>query len=590
MTTPRPSSPPLRASEQRGGDPDAGADGKPAGGGKGARRPGELNARELARWVWRQVTSMRTALVLLLLLALAAVPGSVIPQSGVDALGVNRWKDEHPKLTPIYERLDLFDVYDSVWFSAIYLLLVVSLVGCILPRLLVYARALRTPPPAAPRNLARLPEHATYRTDADVEAVLAHARRVLGRSGLRGHRLRRTEEGADYVAAERGYVREAGNLLFHLSVLVVLAGFAIGALFGYQGGVIITKGGTFTNNLTQYDDFNPGSLFSTSQLDDFCFTVDDYSDTWLTEGPRAGMAIEFSSDLSYEEHCGKSDPASYDLRVNHPLGIGSTDVFLIGHGYSPIITVTDGNGDVAYTGPTPFLPEDSSFLSFGVVKASSAQPTQIGLEGLFYPSFDMVDGNPATIFGDDLNPTLSMLAYSGDLGVDDGSAQSVYVLDKENADLVTKDGKAFRIDLQPGDSVELPDGLGTVEFEGVEPWVRVQISQTPGKEVALIGVVLALIGLCASLFIRPRRVWVRARPAGPDDPGTGSDDDGDGEGSGRDGVGRAAVGPDGAAPSERATMGGTVVEIAVLDRSGNADTAGVLADLLEKMQKGAAQR
>src|SRR3546814_18286309 len=60
-------------------------------------------------------------------------------------------------------------------------------------------------------------------------------------------------------------------------------------------------------------------------------------------------------------------------------------------------------------------------------------------------------------------------------------------------------------------SVDLPDGAGSVTFEGVEPWVRVQISKTPGKLIALGGVILALIGLLGSLFIRPRRVWVRLR-------------------------------------------------------------------------------
>ena len=91
---------------------------------------------------------MRTALVLLLLLALAAIPGSVVPQSGVDALAVTRWKEEHSDLTPIYEKLDLFSVYDSIWFSAIYLLLVLSLVGCFVPRLFVYwrGRASSRPP------------------------------------------------------------------------------------------------------------------------------------------------------------------------------------------------------------------------------------------------------------------------------------------------------------------------------------------------------------------------------------------------------------------------------------------------------------
>ena len=51
---------------------------------------------------------MRTALVLLLLLALGAIPGSVIPQSGVDALKTQDWQAAHPHLTPIYDRLGLF--------------------------------------------------------------------------------------------------------------------------------------------------------------------------------------------------------------------------------------------------------------------------------------------------------------------------------------------------------------------------------------------------------------------------------------------------------------------------------------------------
>jgi len=525
------------------------------------RRPGELTARELARWAWRQVTSMRTALMLLLLLALAAIPGSVIPQEDVDSLAVTRWKSEHPKLTPYYEKLDLFGVYSSPWFSAIYLLLVISLVGCIVPRLLVYYRAMRAQPPAAPRHLTRLPVHTTYLTEASADDVLARARTLLGKR----HRVRPAAEGDDYVAAERGYLREAGNLVFHLSLLIVLAGVGMGGLWGYQGGVILVEGTTFSNNLTQYDDFKPGSLFRQDQMKNFRFSVDKFSVDWLKSGPRAGQAREFQAALTY--HVDDGPAKKYDLRVNHPLEIDGTDVFLIGHGYAPVITVRDGEGNVAYTGPTVFLPQDASFLSYGVIKAPTAKPGQIGLDGLFYPTFEMIDGNPVTVFGDDLLPTLSMLAWTGDLGLDTGASQSVYVLDKSKATQVKKkDGKPFRVDLQVGDTVKLPDGLGTVTFDRVDPWIRVQISQTPGKEIALGGVILALIGLCASLFLRPRRVWVRALPA-PATTGAGPDD-GDAEGT-------------------MNGTGGTLVEIAVLDRSGNGEMDDVLAALVQQLQEAA---
>ncbi|TIC80258.1 cytochrome c biogenesis protein ResB [Nocardioides sp. GY 10127] len=491
----------------------------------------------MLRWAWRQLTSMRTALVLLLLLALAAVPGSIIPQTDVDSLAASNWKTAHPTLAPIYEKLDLFAVYDSPWFAAVYVLLMISLVGCIVPRLRVYAKAMRAKPPKAPRHLTRLPVHSVFLTDRSADEVHEAARAVLKKGR---YRLRPVTEGEDgAVSAERGFLREAGNLVFHLAILVVLVGFALGSLFGYQGAVIVVVGSGFSNNLTQYDDFNPGTLFDSDSMEPFNFSVDDFDITWLDDGTSQG----YSAALTYTDSPG-AEEQTYDLKVNHPLTIGSTEVFLVGHGYAPVITVTDGNGDVAYSGPTIFLPQDSTLLSFGVVKAQAASPKAIGLEGLFYPTYVLANGDPINVMGNDLNPTLSMLAYYGDLGLEDGQSQSVYVLDKDNAtQILKKNGKPFRLDMQVGDTIKLPNGLGKVTFEGVEPWVRVQISQTPGKKIALSGVILMLIGLMGSLFIRPRRAWVRARE----------------------------------------TDEGTLVELAVLDRSGGGDVdavlAGIVADL-----------
>lgn len=511
------------------------------------RRSGELNLRELLRWAWRQLTSMRTALILLLLLALAAIPGSIIPQEGVDALNASQWQDRHPDLTPIYQRLGLFDVYGSPWFASIYVLLMVSLVGCIVPRMFVYARAIKAPPPRAPRNLARMPDHASYATDEDVDAVLERAREVLRR---RRYRVRPSDDDGA-VSSERGYLREVGNLVFHLSVIVVLVGFAVGSLFGYKGGVILPVGQPFSNNLTQYDDFVPGSFFTGDDMEPFCFTVDDFTVEWLTEGPRAGMSRGFSADTRFQEDCSGADQSEereYDLRVNHPLAIGDTEVFLIGHGYAPVITVRDGNGEVAYRGPTIFLPQDQSLFSFGVVKAPYAATGQVGLEGVFYPSFFLDEnGDPQNLMGDLINPLLSLQVYTGDLGLGSGEPQSVYTLDKAAAQQVTNDdGTPLRLDLRQGETVDLPDGLGSVTFEDVEKWNRLQISKTPAKLVTLAGVVLALLGLLGSLFIRPRRLWVRARVV-------------DGE---------------------------TLVEVAALDRSGGGDVTTEIDEVVAALRGG----
>src|SRR5690606_39099948 len=75
------------------------------------------------RFIWRQLTSMRTALLLLLLLAIAAVPGSLVPQRSSDPNGVIQYFTDNPGLAPILDNIQMFDVYGSVWFSSIYLLL-----------------------------------------------------------------------------------------------------------------------------------------------------------------------------------------------------------------------------------------------------------------------------------------------------------------------------------------------------------------------------------------------------------------------------------------------------------------------------------
>lgn len=475
-----------------------------------------LGAWELLRWSWRQLTSMRTALLLLFLLALAAVPGSVVPQSFVDSQRAAQWQAQHKTLTPIYEKLGLFNVYHSVWFSAIYLLLVISLVGCILPRTRQYWRGLRAAPPATPRNLTRLPEHRTGSDEATPAEVLD---RLAAHLKSRRFRVVRRD---DSLSAERGRLREAGNLLFHVSVLVVLAGMAIGQLFGYQGGVIVVAGDSFANSLSQYDDFRPGGFFTGKDMAPFSFTVDNFDVTFIRKGREQGMAHKFSAGLTYRPSPGAA-ARNTRISVNHPLEIDGTDVYLLSHGYAPHLTIRDGKGNVVRSGPVVFLPEDQTFRSFGVVKVPDAQnrdgrPEQLGLEGEFYPTYAFTDATgPFSAFPDARNPALSMLLYEGDLGLDGGTPQSLYVLDKQGLKAVRADGKPYRLDLMEHQTKTLPGGRGTVTFDGVSRYVKLQVSRSPGDWLALLGMSLALLGLLGSLFIRPRRVWVRTtQSTGPE--------------------------------------------------------------------------
>lgn len=456
------------------------------------------------RWAWRRLTSMRTAVVLLILLALASVPGSLLPQRGVasDPSAVPNYYREHPDLAPWLDRLSLFDVYSASWFAAIYVLLLISMTGCVVPRSARLWRDARSAPPPAPRHLSREQGHtigAVSDVDVALDAAIAHLRR---------RRFRVVREGNE-VRGEKGQVREFGNLAFHLSLLVLLVGVAGGRLYGYEGRAALVEGTTFANVASSYDALTPAPWADLAALEPLELTLDDFSAEFETEGPRFGEPRAFEATVSYRS--ADEGDGTFAVQPNRPLDIDGTKFFLTGHGYAPELTVRDGNGDIATSGPTIFLPVDPSFTSDGVVKAPDARPRSLALQGLFLPTaVDGPEGMGVSAFPGAANPIVQLSAYTGDLGLDDGSSQSVFTLDFTDLDRVEgRDGEPWRVSLAPGQTVRLPDGLGSVTFDGVSRFANFQIARDPGKEISLVAAILLMVGLTTSLAVRRRRVWVR---------------------------------------------------------------------------------
>ncbi|AKZ57337.1 putative Ccs1/ResB-related cytochrome C-type biogenesis protein [Streptomyces ambofaciens ATCC 23877] len=469
------------------------------------------------RWFWRQLTSMRVALLLLLLLSLGAIPGSLIPQSGVDEMKVAEFRDRHDVLGPLYDKLGLFHVYSSVWFSAIYILLFVSLIGCIVPRTWQFVGQLRSRPPGAPRRLDRLPAYTTWRTGAEPEQVRAAALQLLGGRRFRAHTV------GDAVAAEKGYVREAGNLLFHIALIVMLIAFGWGQLFKYEGNKLILEGDGFSNTLTQYDDFKSGNLFDPDHdLTPFSFSLKDFHGTYEASGPNRGTPRVYEAEVSYSEGAyGKERTTT--IKVNEPLEIDGSKVYLTAHGYAPIVTIKDAKGNVVMDHEaTALLPLDSNVTSSGAVmvrdgyRNAEGKKEQLGFNAFFLPTYGGEGSTMLSTFPALINPMLALSAYHGDLGVDAGFAKSIYQLDKTNLEeFKDSDGKLFKKQLKVGDTMTLPNGAGTVTFDGVQEWANFQVTEQPASGWALAGSVAAILGLAGSLFIQRRRVWVRA-VQGPD--------------------------------------------------------------------------
>jgi len=453
------------------------------------------------RWGWRQLTSMRTALILLFLLAVGSVPGSLLPQQGINPAGVSEYYATHRLLAPVLGRLSLFNVFGAPWYAAIYLLLFASLLGCVLPRTLRLAWSARQPPPKAPRNLGRLPFAVSYTTALAPEAALQAAAGVLS---ARRFRLR---TGPGWVAAEKGYLREAGNLLFHIALLGCLVSIGLGGLFGYRADRLLVAGTSFSNTVTALDEFHPGRLVSPGDLQPFTVALDRFSASYVTSGPLLGQPSSFNAAIRYAA-TPQGPVRGYTLTVNHPLVVDGVRVFLIGHGYAPTFRVTDGTGHVVFDGPVPFVPvETSGLTSEGAIKVPDAAPEQLGFVGLFLPTAVNVGGRLESEFPAPLRPVVSLVSYAGNLGMNSGPPQSVYTLN-------TAGLRRLPIPPQPlvaGQSVKLPDGLGTLTYTGYRQWASLAITYDPGQLPALVSGIAVLAGLLLSFMVRRRRVFVRAQ-------------------------------------------------------------------------------
>ena len=445
-----------------------------------------LDSRSFMRWCWRQLTSMRIALILLLLLAVAAIPGSLFPQRSQNPVQVRQYFIDNPQAAIWLDRFSMFDVFSSPWFSAIYLLLFISLIGCVLPRSIEHLKAIGAKPPLTPKYLDRM-EFYTEMKKVDLDKVEKYLKK-------KHFRIRRDENS---ISAEKGYARESGNLLFHLSLVLILIAVGVGSLLGSRGDAIVNVGDRFINTPTSYDILGFGKYQSEDSLPPFSLTVKDFKAEY---DPVTNAAIDYELTVLTANPAG-SEEMTRIIKVNQPLTYGSTKIYLQANGYAPTVVVKDKTGKVIFDGPTTFLPQDGNLSSIGAIKIPDMQP-QIGFVASFLPTADRdpIRGGFSS-YPEVLDPRLLLAIWKGDLGLNTGVPQSVYRIDTS---------KMERIGLKALALNESYDfGEGSVTFTGWTSWVNLQIVNDPGKGFALIGAILAILGLLISLFTRQRRVWIK---------------------------------------------------------------------------------
>lgn len=478
--------------------------------------------------MWQWLTKMKTALVLMVLVALAAVPGALLPQRSLNEGNVIKYMEANGKTAEIFDKLQLFDVFSSTWFAAIYVLLFISLIGCILPRSWDHYKALRTAPPKAPKRLERLGNHVDGVVDAPMEKVQQKLRKEFKGWQFSETDAKEDRAGKWSLSAERGYLREFANLVFHLSLVGILVTVAAGRLMYYEGQIIVVAGterSEFCNSaVSNFDSFRHGALFDGTTLTPYCVNVKNFDAEYLDNG----QAVSFQSDIDYADGetamLPKEEWEKTTLRVNHPLRYLGDRIYLQGHGYAPKFTIKWPNGEER-TETVQFRPDDLTFfLSSGAVRWDppagmykdlyERRQNQISLQGLFAPTAEFTGENGALLsskFPAMKDPAVAIDVYRGDTGLDAGRSQNIFSLDPEQLHSGAMQ-KLDRVNLRQGESTKLDDGT-EITFDGAEEFVNLQISRDPTVYWVLGFAVLMLVSLVGSLMVKRRRFWVRLSPA-----------------------------------------------------------------------------
>ncbi len=451
---------------------------------------------------WRTLRSMRTALILLLLLALAAVAGSLVPQVGLGDGKIAQLVRDHPFRAELFRKLGLLDVFGSWWFTLIYTLLLISLAACLFPRTRALVRNLFARPELV-RELDGFRHYAERTVSEEPGPALTRARRILRR---RRFRVRGPDRGGGTIAAEKGVFREAGSLVFHWSFFLLLIGVIWGKGTGFTGTAVIAEGETWAEVHAGYDGSAREGRFFREDHSGLQVQVRDFEVDYRADGsPREFVT---RADLLAPD----GNPIGpVDIRVNHPASALGVKIFQAGYGWAPVIEIRDGDRLLA-SAPLVFVSSPAreganpATLPWrGVLRLPSLRP-QVALELRLFPDsrafargLQTGQALPMLIARD---PFITYTAYRGDLPTT--ASQTLTTLD-------TTGMEPFADGLVGEGETEEIGGL-TLAFPDLGEYTVLQVSRDRGLGIILAAAILIFAGLLPALYDSRRKLWVRAEP------------------------------------------------------------------------------
>lgn len=428
------------------------------------------STRSQSHFLWRFFKSLKLTLFLLMILALASVVGTLIPQHEGALEMIQGWS---PSLGKLVGAFQLFDLYHSHWFRIIIGFLAMNLVVCSLDRLPSTLKLFRHPSrPARSTGFDAIPPERSIYVTGKKEEIVATVQGVLKRHYKRLKSA--TTANGDFIFGEKGRYAYFGVYIVHCSVLLILAGGIIGSLFGFEAFVNIPEGTVVDRViLTKTRVVKPLPFTVACEK----FTVDYYDN---------GTPREYRSDLKFFQK--GREVLEGKLRVNHPITFQGITFYQASLGEIPTVTLRltrTGSSQEEHTykiqqGRSSPLPGDEGH--FGVIDAHENFQGTLG---------------PAALIA--VHPR-------------DGEERRIWVF--QNPENLKKRFPARMLaspKLDPSSFEPYTFYLDTMESRY---YTGLQVNRDPGVPLVLAGFFMIMIGLMATFFMSHKRIWIRVSGEG----------------------------------------------------------------------------
>ena len=424
------------------------------------------------RPIWRLLTSVNFAVTQIIVLSLMAVVGMTVRQLPNFAFRsasdyASAMAAIHDRYDPIFgvkavvalERLQVFHIFTSTWFTLGLVLLIVSIVVCTLdrtPRLWRQSAEVRVVQPD-PFYAPELPDRAAISGLAP--AAVAGA--------LRRHRFRVREadvDGTRYLYGDRHQYTKLATLFTHLGLILFLVAAAVTSAFGDEQGLIVTEG----DSLTVQPIGTPGLLV----VKNYGFQAPGFFET--------GQATDFTTDLAVYQN--GQQIARKTIRVNDPLAIAGYTFHQNGFGAAPKILVSDAAGRPLWDGAVP-LTDQAGGSPYGTLAVPGRD---IGLQLLLRREADGTG-------------VLLIVPYRVTGTQSDGSpiVENLYPMALKAGEASQAQGLDF-----------------SVGVRGFGEYTLLIAKKDPGQGIIWTAFASLITGLAITFYLPRRRIWARVSPSG----------------------------------------------------------------------------